>query len=71
MGMTHAWKHAGRLREGGGDAPRQRATDAESLDYLSDMIEQLRALAERAGYPALAGLLGRALAEATAHRERG
>jgi hypothetical protein len=62
-------KGCGRLLTDGDDAPAGRASSAESLEYLSDMIEQLRGLAERAGYPALAGLLDRAYLEATAGRE--
>jgi hypothetical protein len=62
-------KGSGRLVTAGDDAPEGRASSAESLEYLSDMIEQLRGLAERAGYPALAGLLDRAYREATAGRE--
>jgi hypothetical protein len=67
--MDPGRKHVRRLRPSGGSAPTQHATAAESLEYLTDMIAQLRGLAERAGYPALAGLLDRAYREATAGRD--
>jgi hypothetical protein len=68
--MEPARRNVGRSRNVPRARPRNRATGAESLDYLSDMIEQLRALAERGGYPTVAGLLGRAQAEATVQRQR-
>ena len=68
--MEPARRNVGRQRNVPSAWPRKSATGAESLDYLSDMIEQLRALAERGGYPTLAGLLGRAQAEATVQRKR-
>jgi hypothetical protein len=68
--MDPGGKQVRRLRNNGSSAPGEPATAAESLEYLSDMIGQLRVLAERAGYPALAGLLDRAYREATARRER-
>jgi hypothetical protein len=67
--MDPGRKHVRRLRPRGGSAPTQHATASESLEYLTDMIGQLRSLAERAGYPALAGLLDRAYREAAAGRE--
>ena len=71
--MEPARRNVGRQRNVPSAWPRprgKRASGAESLDYLSDMIAQLRALAERGGYPTLAGLLDRAQVEATAQRKR-
>jgi hypothetical protein len=67
--MDPGRKHVHPVQRSGGSAASQHATAAESLEYLTDMIGQLRTLAERAGYPALAGLLDRAYREATAGLE--
>jgi hypothetical protein len=69
--MDAVRKHARRVRALEAEEQTQRATRADSLEYLSDMIAQLRALAEGAGCPNLAVLLGRAQAEARVQRERG
>jgi hypothetical protein len=44
------------------------ATSAESLDYLLEIIGELGALATRAGYPTLAGILDLAQREARLQR---
>jgi hypothetical protein len=45
------------------------ATRSESLDYLLEIIGELGALAARAGYPTLAGILDLAQREANVQRK--
>ena len=42
----------------------QRVTPNDSLEYLSDMMQELEGLAVRAGFPTLAGILALAFHEA-------
>jgi hypothetical protein len=46
---------------GGGQGP---SGNAETLDYLNDIIRELKQLADKGGYRTLSAILGAALVEA-------
>jgi hypothetical protein len=52
---------------GGAGLPASSRT--ETLSYITDIIEELKRLAEKAGYRTLAGILGAALIEARIQSE--
>ncbi|HJZ44785.1 MAG TPA: hypothetical protein VJ233_13770 [Hyphomicrobiaceae bacterium] len=44
---------------------------ADQLDYIADMVQELKAMSARANYPALTKLLELAYQEAAKHRRAG
>jgi hypothetical protein len=49
---------------GGAGIPPASSSKAETLNYICDIIYELKQLAEKAGYRTLAAILGAALIEA-------
>ena len=54
----------------GRDEPLAAGSEAETLSYLSALIEQLMHLADRAGYRTMAAVLSAALTEARIQRDQ-
>ncbi len=55
---------------GGRQAAEEVTVDGDYLDYLSDMVLELKSMAERADTPTLAGLLDLAYHEARLQRDQ-
>jgi hypothetical protein len=62
LGCTKRW--LGPEDPNGGAGLPPASSKAETLNYIGDIIQELKQLAEKAGYRTLAAILGAALVEA-------